>query len=201
MTPLGSAFQMAAAELGFATASRVFLEQAEGPDATARLEAELASVFPVFGSVLDQRRAAPLPPPRVQSLAPLFSRVSRLVVVGLEAAWMDALTELDLEIGWIPPEHPEGDEERVLRNWGGRVQKVTTLSRWAGEESALLTFSYGRLGQRLAVRPAWLRVYGPDVRAWFRHLIAWDVIGTPLQRYPRWMVGVPRTDFTVEVLP
>jgi hypothetical protein len=201
MTPLGSAFQMAAAELGFATASRVFLEQAETPDAAARLVNELGGDFPVFGSVFNQQRAAPLPQPQVQALDPLLSRVSRLVVVGLEAAWMDALVGLDLEIGWVPPEHPEGDEQRVLRNWGRKVKRVRTLSRWAGEDAALLTFSYGALGQRLAVRPAWLRVYGPDVRAWFRHLIAWEVVGRPLVRYPRWMVGVPRTDFTVEVHP
>ena len=199
MKALAAAFQMAAAELGFATASRLFLEGADSPESAARLEDELGGPFPVFGSVFDQHRHGPLRPPNVEAVAHVLARVRRVVVVGLEADWMDALCGLDLEIGWIPAEHPVGEEARVLRNWGGRVERVHTLSEWAGANAALLTFSYGSLGDSLAVRPIWLRVYGPDVRAWFRHLVAWEVIGAPLVRYPRWMVEVPRTDFTHEV--
>jgi len=40
------------------------------------------------------------------------------------------------------------------------------------------------------VLPLWLRACGADVRAQFRSLVAWNVLPSPLDLYPRRLVEV-----------
>jgi hypothetical protein len=88
---------------------------------------------------------------------------------------------------------------RVLANFGNalRIVDLADFRRWAGKRSALLTFVYGTDGHAAHVATTWLRVSGPDVRAQFRTLIGWDVLGQPMRLYPRWLVETSSDDFSV----
>jgi hypothetical protein len=65
----------------------------------------------------------------------------------------------------------------------------------------MVAFVYGcQLGTAF-VPAAWLRVIGPDVRAQFRTLVAWDVLGGPLEVHPLRLFEAPLRDFTRVVRP
>lgn len=202
---LGQAFYMAATELGMCSAARLFvreLARAGGDDLVRAASDEIGRSYPVFDFVAGRfvegdrdPRADPGP------VLAALGGVARLLVVGLEADFLDALVpalegvELGLitESGGVEPEW-----RRVLANYGGRVEPVglSEIQRWAGRRSALLAFVYGTDGHTAHVPATWLRVSGPDVRANFRSLTGWDILGRPMSVYPRWLVAASCEDFS-----
>ncbi|MFS8068469.1 MAG: hypothetical protein ACMG6S_19090 [Byssovorax sp.] len=169
-----------------------------GGDARDRLGRE----YPVFdfaaGRFLDGERDPPVNP---AAPVAVLAGIARLLVVGLEADFLDALAPLlgEIEIGLVTASSgAEPDWRRVLANYDGRVEPVglSEIQRWAGRRSALLTFVYGTDGHAAHVAATWLRVCGPDVRTQFRALIGWDIFGRPMSTYPRWLVATSHEDFS-----
>ena len=203
---LGQAFLMTAGELGMASAATLFvreLAQLGGDALVAEVCDVLGRQYPVLDFVahqwLEGHRAVGLDVNHVQSV---LAGITRLVVVGLETDALDALVAAipDVEIGLIAePFGVAPDMRRVLANFGGALRAVdwSDFRRWAGKRSALLTFVYGTDGHAAHVAATWLRVSGPDVRAQFRSLIGWDVLGQPMRLYPRWLVETSCSDFSV----
>lgn len=200
------AFSLAAAELGMASAAWLFtaeVDRSEGAEGVQRLRDALGRRWPVLDAVcaawLEGARA-----PEV-STAPLLAwleGITRVVVVGLEARWLDPLVAAlpaAVRVGLIKHSELSPDWDRVIANFAGRVEllELADFQGWAGQRSVLLSFVYGAGGvSGLFALSAWVRVSGPDVRTQFRELIGWDVLGVPLSIYPRWLVAVSPGDFT-----
>jgi hypothetical protein len=202
---LDQAFTVAAGELGMACAAWLFVEnvsQEGGAEGVAALRDALGRAFPVLDAVaahwLAGARTLHTDPAPVLAAC---EGASELVVVGLEAFFLDAL------VARLPPStrcallcHSpfDVDWERVLSNHGGRVSRVNleSFQAWAGPRSVLLTFAYGVGGGSTYVLPAWVRATGEDVRTQFRSLMAWDVLQAPMFVYPRWLVEVDAASFT-----
>jgi hypothetical protein len=202
---LDQAFGAVAGELGMASAAWLFVRAvarcAGDPGVLALAEGAGAS-FSVLDTIargwLDGSRAPGLDPSHALEA---IGKATRLVVVGLEASFLDALVErLDpaVKIAMITHSPFPVDWDRALDNYGGRIERVDldTFQNWAGGKSAMLTFAYGREDSRTAIAPLWLRACGADVRSQFRALVAWNVLATPLQFYPRWLVEVEADTFT-----
>ena len=202
---LDQAFGAVAGELGMATASWLFVRavaRCTGDTGVLALAEGPGAAFPVLDSVargwLGGAREPVLDPGRALDAV---GKATRLVVVGVETAHLDALVQkLDpaVKVAVIAHSAFPVDWDRVLDNYGGRVERVDldTFQNWAGGKSVLLTFAYGREDSRTAVAPLWLRACGADVRAQFRALVAWNVIDAPLQLYPRWLVEIETDTFT-----
>jgi len=201
---LAQAFEVAVAELGFVSAAWLFVREvaADGGEPLVQaLRDEQGRSFPVLDAVAaawlrGQRQ------PRIE-LAPLLARctgVQRLLIVGIEADFLDALLPRlrGIEVGLLRYSLLNVDWKRVQANYHGLASLVELVScqEFAGSASALLTFLYGNDGHLASVRPAWLRLMGTDVRAQFRSIIGWDVLGAPLELYPRWLVETPTQDFS-----
>lgn len=202
---LDTAYQVAAAELGWCSAARLFareLADVGGPDLVLRAAERLGRDYPVFACVAERFVGGALrgdidATPALEALM----GAQRVVIVGLETDYLDALVprlegvELGLVTvgGGVDP-----DWRRVLANFGGRLAPVdlADVQRWSGRHSALLTFVYGADAHLAHVLPAWLRVSGPDVRTQFRTLAGWDVLGVPMALYPRWLVSTSTHDFS-----
>lgn len=208
MTDLGysQVFQAAAGELGMCSAAWLLVEtlaQASGAAAIEDLRDRHGREFPVLDAVCAsflERGARPRPDPE-PALAALAG-IERLVVVGVEADQLDALVpRLDAELHLLCASEFEVDWDRVLANYRGRVRRtdLASFQAVAGARAALLTFLYGAGPGVAHVNPAWLRVIAGDVRAQFRSLVAWDVLGSPMFVYPRWLVATPLADFTAVV--
>lgn len=207
---LEQAFRVACGELGHCSAAWLFVREvaAEGGAATVEaLRDGLGRAFPVLDAVarrwLDGVTA---PSVEVEPLLAACAGAERVLVVGLEATHLDALVPrlpAGVRIGLVLQGALDADWERVLANFGGRVEGTALgeFQRWAGARSVLVTFGYGVLGGRIHVNPAWVRVSGPDVRTQFRGLVAWDVLGAPMFVYPRWLASVPVEDFSRVVTP
>lgn len=202
---LDQAFLMAATELGMCSAARLFVRElaaAGGDGLVAEARDQLGRAFPVLDFVAGRALAGePEPPLDPAPVLRALAGIARLLVVGVEADFLDALVPrlAGVEIGLLAETGPaQADLRRVLANYGGRVRAVTLddFQRWAGRRSALLTFVYGSDGHVAHVQGAWLRVSGPDVRTQFRSLIGWDILGRPLDVYPRWLVETHRDDFS-----
>ena len=202
------AFRLAAAELGMASASWLFVQQtaAEGGDeAVARLRDQLGREWPVLDAVCaGWRDGARAPRVDAEAMAARLQGAARLVLVGHEATWVDALLPQlpsALSVGLVPAGDPLADTARLLANHGGRVQGLTLadFQTWAGPRSVLASFVYGASGQQVFVLPAWLRATGPDVRLQFRSLIGWRVLDLPLAIYPRWLVAADVQTLTEQV--
>jgi hypothetical protein len=202
---LGQAFLMAAGELGMASAARLFVrELAElgGDELVAEACDAFGREYPVLDFVahqwLDGHRASRLDPSDVRSA---LAGITRLLVVGLETDALDVLVSAipGVEVGLVfEPFGVAPDMRRVLANYSAlRSIDLADFRRWAGKRSALLTFVYGTDGHAAHVAATWLRVLGPDVRAQFRSLIGWDVLGQPMRLYPRWLVETSCDDFSV----
>jgi hypothetical protein len=202
---LDQAFAAVAGELGMATASWLFVRavaRCTGERGVASLAERIGSAFPVLDAVAHEwlegtREPKTDPAPLLEALG----RAKRVVVVGFEASFLDALVprlSAEVKIAIVTHSQFSVDWERVLHNYGGRVDKVDldTFQTWAGRTSALLTFAYGRHGARVPVLPLWLRACGADVRSQFRALVGWDVLGAPLRVYPRWLVETDVDAFT-----
>lgn len=205
---LGAAFELASAELGFASASWLFIEQTaalSGREAVAALRDELGASFSVLHFVatswLEGERATPVETVAVRSA---LAGVRRVLVVGLEANHLDALArdlEPSVKIGLLTHRLQRVDWERVIANYGGRIEPVdlSEFQGWAGARSAILTFIYGTRGDLMNALSAFLRVVGPDVRTQFRDIVGWNVLsGTP-EVYPRYLVETLTSELTALV--
>jgi hypothetical protein len=202
---LDQAFGAVAGELGQATAAWLFVRavaRCAGDEGVAELAERAGAEF----VVLDAVARAWLAGSHEQAVDPVpvlkaIGKASRLVVVGIEAAFLDALVQrLDpaVKVAVITHSPFPVDWDRVLDNYGGRVERVDldTFQHWAGGKSALLTFAYGRQDSRTVVAPLWLRACGADVRSQFRVLVAWNVLEAPMELYPRWLVEIETDTFT-----
>ncbi|MBK6407535.1 MAG: hypothetical protein IPF66_22475 [Holophagales bacterium] len=202
---LEDAFRTAAAELGMCSASRLFVREASaaGTEALVELRDRLGRPFPVLDAVsaaaLDGNPShEPDPEPVLEAL----SGLRRILVVGFEADFLDALVPAlpahEVRIGLVRTATLEADWTRLADNYAGRLELVEmpALASWAGSKSGLMTLVYGVEGEVTHVAPAWLRVAGDDVRPIFRELVGWDVLGRPMGLYPRWLTEVPAGTFT-----
>lgn len=199
---LSQAFLTAAYELGMASAARLFTRElaAEGgTELVAAARDAFGREFPVWHCVAsrwlaDERGVEPCP----SVIEPALVGIRRLLVVGLEADWLDVLLpRLErTEVGLLLER--TGDARRVLANYEGLAVGVELgeLHRWSGRHSGLLTFLYGSDRHVAHVSGVWLRVSGPDVRAQFATLVGWDILGTPMELYPRWLVETSVGDFS-----
>jgi hypothetical protein len=202
---LDDAFGSIAGELGQATASWLFVRavaRCTGDEGVHALAERVGPSYPVLDAVarmwLEGTREHKID---VGPVLEALGNATRVVVVGVEASFLDAIIEKAdprLRIAILAHSPFVVDWDRVLDNCRGRADRVDldTFQAWAGTKSALMTFSYGRNGSRTAVMPLWLRTCGEDVRSQFRSLIACDVLGTPLRLYPRWLVEVEAESFT-----
>lgn len=207
---LAQVFLSAASELGMATAAHLIVREiaASGGDAlVAAARDGFGRDFPVFHSVASrwlagERALAPRPGPVLEATAGL----SRLLVVGLEATWLDALLPAlrGVEVGLLRDEAAvSGDFRRVLANYEGLAVGVelADLHRWSGRRSGLMTFVYGSDGHVAHVATTWLRVSGPDVRTEFAALVGWNILGGAMDVYPRWLAETGVGDFSQLVGP
>lgn len=201
---LDQAFEVAMGELGFATAAWLFLHEVAkaGGDALVQaLRDAHGRTFPVLDAVaaswLKGQRG---PLIDVATIVSACAGVRRLLVVGLESDFLDALLPQlrDVDVGLLRYSLVEVDWARVQANYAGRVTLIElhSFQDFAGSKSALLTFLYGQNGHTTHVRPAWLRLIGTDVRTQFRSVIGWDVLRAPLEVYPRWLVETSTQDFS-----
>lgn len=207
---LGQALRVAAAELGMASAARLFVREvaaAAGVQGVAELRDRLGREYPVLDLVAGRLLAGAIDPGLdVDAALAALAGARRLVVVGVEADALDALLPRlhGVEVGLCTEGRSLMPEwRRVLANFDGQVQAIglADVALWAGGRSAILTFVYGGDGHVLHVSPQWLRISGPDVRTSFRSLIAWDVLGGAPEVYPRWSAAVDRTSFSEVIGP
>lgn len=201
---LAQAFRVAAAELGMCSASWLFVRELSedgGDDRVEALRDRLGRDFPVLDTVaaewLGGARVPHIDPGAVVGAC---SGANRVLVVGVEAAFLDALVpRLDgMAIALLSHSDFEVDWDRVLGNFDGRVERtdLSSFQAWGGRRSVLLTFAYGSTEHNITVSTTWLRVMGEDVRTQFRTIVAWDTLHAPMYVYPRWLVEVPLGGFT-----
>lgn len=207
---LGPAFLLAASELGMASTAHLFVREiaASGGDELVREAAlGLGRDFPVLGCIATRWLAgerAPRPAP--DGVLAATHGLARLLVVGLETAWLDVLLPAcrGLEIGLLIGDgDSSADFRRVLANYEDLAVGVTLaeLHRWSGRRSGLLCFVYGSDGHVVRVPGAWLRVSGPDVRTQFAALLGWNILGAAMELYPRWLAETAASDFSTIVEP
>lgn len=207
---LARAFLTATSELGMASAARLFareIGEGGGPDVLARARDSFGREFPVFHCLAARWLAGERePPPRTEPVEAAAAGLTRLLVVGLEATWLDALLPRlrGVEVGLLRPDTGFAvDFGRVLANYDGLAVGVelADLYQWSGRRSGLLTFVYGSDGHLAHVPAAWQRVSGPDVRTQFAALLGWNILGAPMELYPRWLAETSVGDFSSVVGP
>lgn len=202
---LDQAFGAVAGELGQSTSAWLFVRavaRCAGDRGVEQLADTAGARFVVLEAVA-RRWLSGVREPKVDA-GPVLAAIggaTRLVVVGVEAAYLDALVariDPTVKIALMTHSPFPVDWNRVLDNYGGRVERVDldTFQHWAGGKSALLTFAYGRQDALTVVGPLWLRACGADVRTQFRALVAWNVLESPLELYPQWLVQVEVESFT-----
>lgn len=197
-------FRTAAADLGFATASRLFLREAEAASGAEGLRAvrdALGDEFPVLAALADGWSSGATRDLKGLADARHLLRDARtLLFVGVEADAIDALltTAPDARGALLTASTLGTDWERVLANYRGRLAPVgiDAIYPLAGARSAIVVPVYGRDDHAAAVEPTWRRIRGGDVRARFRTVLGWDQLGAPLGQYPRYLVEVPPRDFS-----
>lgn len=199
-------FGLAAAELGLCTASWLFVRElagAGGEPLVQRLRDSLGRTFPVLDAVAAQWLDG-VKTPVIDSASIVAACVGckTVLTVGFEADFFDALLQQLTEVQFrLLRYSPFGsvDWERILANYDERVglADLNDFQLWAGTRTVVLTFLYGAGAHSVNASPAWLRMVGEDVRAQFHSFIGWDVLRRPMYVYPRWLVEVPRSDFSV----
>jgi hypothetical protein len=201
---LEGSFAVAAGELGMCSAawlfSQVLLEQG-GAELLRQARDELGREYPILDAIAERTLAGAAPPrPDPAPLLAAIGQPRRVVVVGIETLFLDALLpRLDgVKVALLRHGPFDVDWQRVLDNFGGRVAAtdLDDFQTWAGPRSVLLCFAYASHGHGAFVLPSWERVVGADVRTQFRALVAWDVLAGPLLVYPRWLVEVSLDAFT-----
>ncbi|MBK6852365.1 MAG: hypothetical protein IPG93_12230 [Burkholderiales bacterium] len=192
------AFRLAASELGMATAAWLFVQESaaiSGPPAVAELRDAMGRAWPVLDAVCAGWLAGgPARDVDVDAVLPQLEGISRLVLVGYEAAWVDSLLAklpAHVRVGLMQVGDPMTHWARLLSNHGGRVEALSLadFQAWAGPRSVMLTFVYGASERQVFVLPSWLRAAGADVRLQFRSLLGWRILDVPLEVYPRWLVA------------
>lgn len=204
---LAQAFRTAAGELGHAGAAELFVREIaaeRGEAGVAAFRDVLGRDFPVADALAERWLGGWRPGPI--ATAPVVRHlegIARLAVVGLESRHLDALVDAlpGREVALLAWGALAADWERIIANYGGRVQAVDLdgIFAWAGPRSAVLCFVYGggeAGGGTVFAPPAWLRLNGPDMRPQFRTLLGWNVLPTPFSVYPRWFHEVHAGDFT-----
>lgn len=202
---LDQAFSLAVAELGMASASWLFCTEVaaeQGDEGVRSLRDQLGRSWPVLDAICAAWDRGHRPPPvDASGLWARLGDVNRIVVVGLETRWLDALVArrpAAVRVGLVQHSELSPDWGRVRTNLGDVVEplELDAFQGWAGRRSAVVSFVYGDGGAALFALSSWVRVSGPDVRTQFRSLVGWDVLRVPISVYPRWLVAVPRSDFT-----
>lgn len=212
MTPLpaslGRTFLLAAGELGFFSAARVFVREtaaAYGADGVRALREQHGRDYSVLDTVaaryLDD---GVLPGVDATRATAALDGATRVLVVGFEADALDLLvpTLPALPVGLLMQRSlGPVDWDRVLANFDDRLTAVPfdDLQKWAGSRAALLTFVYGTAGSLAHVSSEWLRVMGPDVRPQFRTLLGWDLLPVGPEVYPRWLANADVGTFSALV--
>ncbi len=206
---LSQAFRTAVSELGMASAAWLFVSETVahgGEVALSGLRDDLGREWPVLDMVCAAAHGGhPPPEPDVASLVPLWDGVERLVLVGHESLWVDALLAAlpaHVRVALVCHGDPLTDWDRLAANHRGRLEllPLSEFQTWAGARSVLLTFVYGYSARQVFVLPSWLRVAGPDVRLQFRHLLGWHIMDLPMDVYPRWLVATD-ADVVTELRP
>lgn len=207
---LAEAFLVASSELGMASTARLFLRELAregGPRVVLAARDAFGRSFPVFHCLATQwLRDMRVLTPRVDPVRGALAGLARVLVVGLEVDWLDVLLPRlsGVEVGLMREETSvTADFRRVLANYDGLAVAVelAELHRWAGRRSGLLVFVYGSDGHVAHVPASWLRVAGPDVRTQFSALIGWNILGEPMEVYPRWLAETGVGDFSQIVGP
>jgi len=203
-TGLVQAFEVAMGELGFASAAWLFVLEvaAHGGGALVReLRDAHGRTFPVLDAVASAwLQGQHGPTIEVEPVLSACAGVKRLLVVGLEADFLDVLLPrlAGTEIGLLRYSLVEVDWDRVQANYHGRAALIDMVNfqDFSGKNGAILTFLYSHSQHITHVRPSWLRLIGTDVRAQFRNIIGWDVLRRPLEVYPLWLVETMTHDFS-----
>lgn len=202
---LSQAFAVAAAELGFCSAAWLFVREVAasgGSSLVGELRDALGRTYPVLDAIaatwLEGEHA---PIIEADAVVASLAGAQTILIVGLEADFLDVLIPKlgDRRVYFLGHNNlGETAWQRVLSNYAGRVESVDLVSfqRLAGSQTAILCMVYGATDHTVHVPPEWLRLFGDDVRAQFRSFIGWDVLRHPMYVYPRWLVEVPRRDFT-----
>ena len=201
---MGQAFAVAMEELGFCSTSWLFVRavaEQGGEALVERLRDQFGRTYPVLDAVaaewLDGNRAPAIIMDPVLSVC---EGLSKLLIVGIEADFLDAILPLlpTIKIGLLRHSLIEVDWERTVANYPQQVSLVdlAAVSEWAGSRSGLLTFLYGHDQHIAHVRPAWLRLIGRDIQTQFRSIIGWNVLRSSLFVYPRWLVETSLADFS-----
>lgn len=200
---LEQAFRLAAGELGMCDAAWRFAADVEAEGGAPMLRAVrdgLGRSFPVLDAVFARQLEGGAPAVRLEPIVAACAPLKRLLIVGVEARWVDALLGAlpGLEVGVLPSASLPADTARVASNLPSTVSLIglDRFQRFAGPRSGVLTFLYGASGTSAFVVPEWARCQGPDVRSQFRSFIGWDLLGTPPEVYPRWLVEVALEGFT-----
>ena len=195
---LQQAFRIAASELGMASAAWLFVRETaavEGDVGVEALRDDMGRQWPVLDAVCAGWLAGTHSPTvNAQDVLPPLQGISRLVLVGHEALWLDALVAVlpsSTRIGLLQHGDPLAHWPRVVANHGQRVEllQLADFQSWAGPRSVLMTFVYGQAQEQIFVLPTWLRVAGADVRLQFRALLGWRVLDAHMDVYPRWLVA------------
>lgn len=208
--PLGLAlsFTVATAEIGMFSAARLFVEEIALTGGRSAVEAArdvLGRRYAVFDAIASQwlsRGRIPLPDPA--EVACELADSSRVLIVGAESDALDRLVPMlpDQPIALVSGAGgPEADLHRVAANYPDRIEVVSLgkWTAWAGSKSALLTFVYGADDHVANVSPAYLRLVGPDVRASFRTLLGWNLLGARPRLHPLHLAETNVSDFSVLV--
>jgi len=199
------AFRLAASELGLASAAWLFVRETaavDGADGVGELRDAMGRAWPVLDAVCAGWLAGTRTPDvRAADVLPLLEGAARLVLVGYEADWVDALLRglpATVRAGLVQLGDPRTHWPRLFANHGSRLEPLTLMEfqSWAGPRSVLATFVYGHAARQLFVLPAWLRCAGPDVRTQFRSLLGWRILEVPMELYPRWLVAADAATIT-----
>ncbi|MBL9018469.1 MAG: hypothetical protein JNL83_30055 [Myxococcales bacterium] len=202
---IAQAFRLAAGELGHCSAAWLFVNETErggGREALAVLRDELGRTYPVLDAVIASRLEGATGPPVAETLdevVALCEGASHVVIVGIEARFMDALVpRLSARVHLLTQSVLSPDWDRVASNYPGRLDLIglQDFQRYAGSRSVLVTYAYGTSPSSTYVVPAWLRAAGNHGRTQFRALIGWGALARPFGVYPRWLVETSHDSFT-----
>lgn len=203
-------FQLAATELGMASAAWLYVDEAAaslGDAGVQMLRDELGRHWPILDAICAARQnGTARPAVRLDPLRPYLATARRVVVVGYEADWMDALVAdapATLKFGWLCQDVAPHHRDRMLSNHGESVTPLTLndFQTWAGADSILMTYVYGGSTKEIFVHPSWLRCAGTDVRMQFRDLLGWQILDVPIEVYPRRLVAADRASLTALLPP
>lgn len=202
------AFTVAARELGMCSAAWLFVREVAahgGDDLVLELRDLLGREFPTLDTVADAwAKGEREPAIDVAAVLAACSGASRLVIVGMESLFLDALVPAlgDTRASLLVDRESATDWDRVLANYRNvDAVDLSSFQGLAGRRSVLLTFLYGTADELTWVDPVWMRVIGGDVRMQFRSIVGWDVLGTLNYLYPRWKTEGPLSDFTHVIRP